>query len=199
MKTTNNRTITLAEAIRKFNIEELAETDLADPLSEQYDEDHPVLVFDGDTEFTKDIDIAMSQAPGEERPYHHHNIIIVNGNLKARNIHMWCLNGLFVFGDMQCEKIHFRESCSIYVQGNLTAKKAILATAEQEGAGYGEATMGADFVRIMGQVHSPRIQTWFMPLNHLNFTADSGKEFEEGKEYINNDNRLSDPVWKFNE
>lgn len=199
MKTINNRIITLADAIREFNIEKLAETDLADPLSERYDEDHPVVVFDGDTEFTKDIDVAMTLLPEEEQPYHHHNIIIVTGNLKARNIHMWCLNGLFVFGDMQCEKIHFRESCSIYIQGNLIANKAILATAEQEGPGCNEATMGADFVRIMGQVHSPRIQTWFMPLHHLNFTTDSGKEVEEAKEYTNNDKRLSDPIWKFNE
>lgn len=45
---------------------------------------------------------------------------------------MWCIHNLFAFGNLYCGKIHFREYHPIYIQGKLTATKAILATADQE-------------------------------------------------------------------
>lgn len=196
MKPANHRIISLAAAIARFNIEELSATGLADPISERLDEDAEVLVCDGDTLFAGDMDMSGGVAFGEPYNAYNHIPIIVNGHLEARNIHLWNINGLFVFGSLTCDKIHLREGFPLYVQGNLIARQAILATAEQEGPSGDQEQFGPGYVRIKGTAYSPRIQTWFMPLHHLNWTADSGKELAEDKIY-NSDKYLTDPVWKF--
>lgn len=196
MKPSNSRIITLAQAIDEFNIAALCASDLADPLTDKFDEEEEVLVFDGDTGFTGNIDIARGIAFGEAYDYQNHPIIIVKGNLKAGSIHMWRVDGLFVFGNLECEKVHFQESYPLYVQGNLTAHKAILATAEQEGPFLGHEEFCKSFVFIHGEVTAPYVHTWFFPLSCLNWASGSGKEIPEDKDYPR-DKWTVDPVWKF--
>lgn len=88
MRSTNHRIISLSEVGEEFNIEYIFGADFEELIIDHVEEDATVMVFDGDTEFTGDIDLCRSQgiAFGEDYDYSSHDIIIVNGNLNARNI-----------------------------------------------------------------------------------------------------------------
>lgn len=166
-----------------------------DLLLDHFGEDTPVLVFDGD----------LTVDSLEPRPYStpkdafdallaKHEIIVVRGNLNVGVLRMHNLRALFVFGDVVCDKINFYAHHLAWIQGNLTARVAVLATSDQDGVPNPEA-VGAWTVRVQGTASSPHVRNWWMRLGHLNWTPESGKDFSEDIELTEFNDQLSDPIW----
>lgn len=178
MKPANHRTLPLKQAIEEFALERLlGEEAFEDLIGARLDEDEDeALVFDGDTICADDLDLLnRSVAFGEPWDRWRHGLIIVNGNLTMNRIDLYGVDGLIVLGDVLCDSIHLREA-PLYVQGNLVARSAVRATAEKEWHESTAKTLGPQYVHVKGTVGSPVVETWCMPLRHLRWTPDSGRE-----------------------
>lgn len=196
MKSSNHRLIPLTEAIQTYHLENIFGDDFEELVIDAIDEDAKVLVFQGDTICNGDFDQSRGANFNASFDFGHIRLVIVEGNLTARNIEMQVAGMLIVLGDVTCEKILLKEFYPLYVKGNLIAKQAVLGIASQEGPFLGHEKFGSMYARIQGTVSSPRVQTWFMPLNHLNWTSDSGAEYAEDMEDPQKNNWFDDPIWK---
>lgn len=204
----NYQLLSLEEAIRRFDLETLYHRDGSnDLLTHSVDETARVILFEGDTEFIEDINIYHTQNKLEKVPSHtsgfemllygerylEDRVLVINGNLKARNIGMSNINALFVFGNLDCEKIEFGQSRPVFILGNLHASKAILARGLDDDD-FALEHRGANNACIQGWAFAPRVQTWYMHLSHLNWKENSGKEFAEDVE-LDHWQHLNDGIW----
>lgn len=201
-----HRTLGLEEAAAEFGLEgiwsEWLEPDL-DSLEDTFTEGTRVLVFNGDTRFDHPVSglDCMLMPSRDEVPAAltelcaGYKLIIVNGNLHAGYINTWGLQALFLFGDLTCDRIEFYGNGHAWIQGDLDAHDAVLASGTQDSSPDVERD-GRNTVRVLGQARSPVVRTWWMRLSHLRWTADSGKEFREEIE-LDADLHKTDPVWRF--
>jgi len=177
MKPANHRILSLKQAIAEFALRSLLGDHFDDLIGDRLDEDEDeALVFDGDTACADDLDLLNRDvAFGEPWDRQRHGLIVVNGNLAMNRIDLYRVDGLIVLGDVRCDSIHLRET-PLYVQGNLVAHSAVRATAEKEWHESTAKTLGPQYVHVKGTVRSPVVETWCMPLRHLQWTPDSGRE-----------------------
>lgn len=199
-----HRTMRLEDAAAEFGLEEIWSEWLEPELDSLYDtfnEEQRVLVFDGDTRFdhpVSQLDQIVS-GPEEEAPAlsalcAQHEFIIVNGKLRAGYINTWGLRAFFVFGGLDCDKIEFHGNGHAWIQGNLHARSAVLATGNQDSSPDVELD-GKLAVRVLGQARSPAVRSWWLGLSHLPWTTDSGREFREDME-LDAGSHKSDPLWR---
>lgn len=177
MKPSNHRTMTLAEATATFAIERLLGEDFDELIGHRLEEDDAMLVFEGDTACAGDLDLSRNDPTAFGEPFDRwpHELIVVAGNLTMARIDLWQVQGLVVLGDLICDEIHLRET-PLYVRDRLLARTAVRATAEKEWHDERAQTLGPLYVRVKGVVSSPLVETWCMPLQHLKWTGDSGRE-----------------------
>lgn len=199
-----HRTMRLEDAAAEFGLEEIwsewIEPEL-DSLFDTFTDEQRVLVFDGDSRFdhpVSQLDQIVS-GPEEEAPAlsalcAQHEFIIVNGKLHAGYINTWGLRAFFVFGGLDCDKIEFHGNSHAWIQGNLHARSAVLATGNQDGSPDMELD-GRLAVRVLGQARSPAVRSWWLGLSHLPWTTDSGREFREDME-LDAVSHKSDPLWR---
>lgn len=206
----NYRIITLTEAIGRFDLETLFYRDGSwGELKDVCNVPPPVILFEGDTVFEDDLNISrirhylyQSDSPqpftdfqklcaGESSQ--ESRIIIVNGNLSAKKLHMNGIDALFVFGNLHCDKFYFYEATMAYVEKDLHAEQAVLGSALSEDECFLEEK-GAAAACVKGSIYAPRVQTWFMRLGHLNWAEGSGKEFAED-ETLPHEKHLTDNIW----
>lgn len=201
VKPANYQIISLDEAITRFDLEKIYYRDgKHDSLADTVDPALKVIMFEGNTEFVDDLKERTAPVSDFQKLIYsdgvkrRSRIIIVNGNLNACKVDVRNISCLFVFGNMECEKISFYESRPAFIQGNLTASQAILGVADTDDAGY-EEERGRNCACVQGQVYAPRVQTWYMRLGHLNWTPGSGKEFAED-EVLNHNDHFKDAIWQ---
>lgn len=199
-----HRCLSLEAAITEFRLDEIWSEWLEphlDSLLDTFSEDHRVLVFDGETRFehpVSQVDFAVMPSRGEAASAltarcAQHDFIIVNGNLHAGYIHAWGLRALFVFGDLDCDTIEFHGDGHAWIQGDLRARSAVLASGSQDSS-PDVSLDGQVAARVLGQAHSPVVRTWWMRLSHLRWMAGSGQEIREEVE-LDADSHKAAPVW----
>lgn len=215
LKNVQCQIVSLQDAILRFDLENiyLREEDKQsafdpDTLADTY-ADPLVIVFEGDTELKEDIrlssDMLRSLSEFGTPPVsdfhklllgnhaYQNRILIINGNLTVPIIDMRNIDCLFVFGNVECEKITFYEHHTTWIKGNLSASRAILGCADSDDDGFLEEK-GARAARVSGAAFAPRVQTWYMRLSHLNWAAGSGDEFAEDEE-LEPEQHLTDSIW----
>ena len=173
----NRRTLTVAEVVAAFDLERRLGEGFDDLIGNRLEEDDEALVLDGDTVSRGDLDLLHEPPMAFGEAWHppRHGLIVVDGNLTIGRIDLWGIDGLIVLGDLHCDSIHLREEL-LYVQGDLLARDAVRATAAQDWHEAMAQTLGPLHVHVKGTASSPVVQTWHMPLRHLRWTQDSGRE-----------------------
>lgn len=199
-----HRSLSLAEAAAEFPLETLWnewQGPRYDDLASHFNSDDRVLVFDGDTRFDSPLDRNGYewQKMGGKLPdpfnalCRAHNLMVVNGSLNAAYLRTWGLHGIFVFGDLDCDKIDFYGACHSWIQGHLRARTAVLATGQQDNA-YNAEDDGRRAVCVRGTASAPQVRSWWVRLSHLDWTAGSGQEFCEDDK-LEFEEQLKDAIW----
>ncbi len=99
---------------------------------------------------------------------------MVRGDLHCNALHTSNLEGLFVFGNVYCNRVSLG-TAPVYIKGHLYARQGLVANAEDDEVYSGESE-GQKWVRIDGQLHAPLVRTWYFRLGHIRFAPDSGRE-----------------------
>lgn len=149
----------------------------AEQIAEFKDIDKAI-VFEGNVTLDELISIntlaskKKLETPFEEALLKGDRMIVINGDLRCRGLSTDYMHGIFVLGNVDCDRVDLGLT-PFYVKGNLLARKSLLGSAEDD---EGDGEEGKRHVVVGGTVSSPKVRTWYFGLGHLKFASDSAKE-----------------------